>query len=134
MEDAGEPRGLARGRAERDDVLDLEVDRVADPHAVAQAVLRDLDRRALHAEVLADQRAQRLHRAAEHAAELLRLLVGGVRVDEDAQPPVAIAHDLRGVGHGRDGQAAHVRALDVTVGDVEDQRDPAAVVVGAERQ
>src|SRR3954451_19145012 len=92
VEDAGELRGLARGRAERDDVLDLEVDRVADPHAVAQAVLPDLDRRALYAEVLADQRAQRLHRpaelAAEHAAQLLRLLVGGVRVDEDAQPPV----------------------------------------------
>ena len=45
--------------AERDDVLDLEVDRVADGHAVAQPVLVDLDRRALDAEALADQR----HRA-----------------------------------------------------------------------
>src|SRR4051812_21652726 len=114
VEDAGEPRGLARGRAERDDVLDLEVDRVADPHAVAQAVLLDLDRRALDPEVLADQRPQRLHRAAELAAEdtaqLLGLLVGGRGVDEDAQPPVALAHHLRRVCDGGDGQPAHVRA------------------------
>ena len=52
-------------------------------HAVAQPVLADLDRRALDAEVLADQRPERLHRPAElpaeHGAELLRLLVGGAR-------------------------------------------------------
>src|SRR4051812_16358957 len=57
MEDAGEPSRLARLHAEGDDVLDLEVDAVADPDAVPQAVLPDLDRRALHAEVLADERA-----------------------------------------------------------------------------
>ena len=56
MEDAGQPRRLARLDAERDDVLDLEVDGVADPDAVAQALLADLDRRALDAEVLADER------------------------------------------------------------------------------
>src|SRR5215210_7544724 len=50
MEDAGEPRRLAGLHAEGDDVLDLEVDRVADPHAVVQTVLVDLDRCALDAE------------------------------------------------------------------------------------
>src|SRR3954469_2150402 len=55
VEDAAEPRRLARLHAERHDVLDLEVDRVADPDAVAQAVLVHLDRRALGAEVLRDQ-------------------------------------------------------------------------------
>src|SRR5215207_693088 len=43
MEDAAHPRRLARLDAERDDVLDLEVDRVADLDAVPQAVLADLD-------------------------------------------------------------------------------------------
>ena len=42
-----------------------------------------------------------LHRAAEcpreHGAELLGLLVGRRRVDEDAKTPVALAHHLRGV-------------------------------------
>ena len=43
MEDPGEPRGLARFNTERDDVHDLEVDRVSDADAVAESVLDDLD-------------------------------------------------------------------------------------------
>ena len=85
---------------------------------VRQAVLAHLDRRALDAEVLADQRAERLHRAAErageHAAELLRLLVGRAGVDEHAEPPVAVGHHLRRVGDRGDREAADVRALDVS--------------------
>ena len=69
VEDAGQLRRLAGLDAERHDVLDLEVDRVADLDRVRQAVLAHLDRRALDAEVLADQRAERLHRAAERAGE-----------------------------------------------------------------
>ena len=53
------------------------LDRITDPDRVAQAVLLNLDRRALHTEVLPDQRSQCLHRAAqrsgEHCAELLGL-------------------------------------------------------------
>ena len=60
-----EPDRLAGLDAERHDVLDLEVDRVADPDAVPQAVLAHLDRRPLDAEDLADERAERLHRPAE---------------------------------------------------------------------
>src|SRR5690348_10712125 len=56
MEDPRELRRLTALDAERDDVLDLEVDRVADPDRMRQAVLANLDRRALRAEVLADQR------------------------------------------------------------------------------
>src|SRR5919106_3642307 len=69
MEDAGQTRRLARLDAERDNVLDLEVDRVADPDAVPEAVLADLDRRALDAEVLAHERREARHRPAELTAE-----------------------------------------------------------------
>src|SRR3954453_22515154 len=62
--------------AERDDVLDLEVDRVADADAVPDAVVIDLDRGALHAEHLAYQRREAGHRAAQLAAEDLDELVG----------------------------------------------------------
>ena len=57
MAHADEPAGSGLP-AERHDVLDLEVDGVADPHRVAQALLAYLDRRALHAEALADERAR----------------------------------------------------------------------------
>src|SRR3954449_5946873 len=67
--------------AERHDVLDLEVDDVADTDAVLEPVVGDGDRHPLHAEHLAHHRAERGHRAAELAAEdlhqLLELLVGG---------------------------------------------------------
>ena len=138
MEDAGHPRGLARLDAERHDVLDLEVDGVADLDAVAQPVLADLDRRALRAEVLAHERPERLHRAAElpaeDGAELRGLLLRRGGVDEDPEAPVAVGHHLRRVGDSRDLQAADVGALDVTVDDVEDERDAAPVVVRPERQ
>ena len=38
--------------------------------------------------------------AAEHRPELLGLLVRGVVVDQYAQLPAALMHELRGVGHG----------------------------------
>src|SRR5262249_26235974 len=96
MEHADEPDGLARLDSERDDVLDLEVDRVPDADAVAQALLADLDRRALDAEDLADERDDRrhgpAHLPAEHRGELLELHVGRVPVDEHAESPVALGH------------------------------------------
>src|ERR1700681_4657483 len=96
MENAGEPRRLAALHAEGHDVLDLEIDRIADPNRVAQAVLAHLDRRSLHAEMLADERSESLHRATErpreHLPELLRLRIGRRRVDKHAQAPVALAH------------------------------------------
>src|SRR5262245_49861478 len=79
VEDPGEPRGLAGLDAERNDVLDLEVDRVADRDAVPQPLLANLDRRPLDAEVLPDEGPERRHRsaelAAEHRAELRGLFV-----------------------------------------------------------
>jgi len=112
MEDAGHPRRLARLHAEGHHVLDLEVDGVADADRVAQAVLDHRDGRALEAQVLAHQRPERLHGTAEgpgeNATELGRLVVGGRRVDEDAEPPVALAHDLGGVHDGGDRQATDV--------------------------
>src|SRR5437773_965851 len=78
VEDAGQDGRLARLDAEGHDVLDLEVDLVADPDRVRQPVLANLDRGALDPEVLADQRTEGLHRTAERAredaTELLRLL------------------------------------------------------------
>src|SRR5262249_15315470 len=64
--EADRPAGVD---AEGDDVLDLEVDAAADTDAVAQSVVLDLDRHALDAEHLADEGAERPHRAAELAAE-----------------------------------------------------------------
>src|SRR4051812_41125961 len=53
---------LAGLDSERDDVLDLEVDRVADLDAVPDAVVDDLDRRPLDAEELADEWREAAHR------------------------------------------------------------------------
>src|SRR4051812_44944817 len=47
-----EPHRLTVLNTERDDVLDLERDRVADPNAVADAVVRHFDRRSLDAHYL----------------------------------------------------------------------------------
>src|SRR5436190_9088183 len=55
VEHPGEPHRLTGLDAEGDDVLDLEVDHVAHPDAVQQAVVLDVDRRTLHAEHLPDQ-------------------------------------------------------------------------------
>src|SRR5271157_5352309 len=54
MEHPHDSHGLACLDAGRHNVLDLEIDRVADPHTVAQAVLLDFDRRTLDAQILTD--------------------------------------------------------------------------------
>jgi hypothetical protein len=54
MEHSREPRRLAGLDAEGNDVLDLEVDRVADADAVAEPFLDDVDRRAFDTEQFAD--------------------------------------------------------------------------------
>src|SRR3954454_17086505 len=71
MEHPVEADRLTALHTERHDVLDLEVDRAADLHAVPQAVVLHLDRLALDAEDLADERRECAHRAAELAAEHL---------------------------------------------------------------
>src|SRR5215207_699387 len=58
VEHAGEPHGLTGLDAEGHDVLDLEVDRVPDAHAMAQAVVGQLDPRPFDAEHLAHQRPE----------------------------------------------------------------------------
>jgi hypothetical protein len=97
-----------------------------------------IDARSPHAEVLADQRPERLHGpaelAAEHRAERGGLLVGGGGIDERAEAPVAIGHHFRGVRDRGDHEAADIGAVDVATLDVEDERDATAVEVGAERQ
>ena len=99
MEHARRTDGLAGLDPERDDVLDLEVDHVADADAVTEPVVDDLDRDPLDTEHLADERSEACHRASELAAEdgreLLGLLVRGFVVDEHAELPVAVGHDLR---------------------------------------
>ena len=56
MEHAVEAHGLSGLDAEGDYVFYLEVDRVPDTDAVADAAFNDLERRSLHAEHLADER------------------------------------------------------------------------------
>src|SRR5206468_5885549 len=121
--------------SEGNDVLDLEVDRVPDAHAVAHAVVLNLDRGPLDTEHLTDQWAQRSHRAAELAAEdadeLVGLLGGRTLVDEDSEAPVSLGHDLARIGDSSHPEPAYVRAFDVTFADVEEERDAAVVVCRA---
>src|SRR5204862_6099584 len=90
VEHAVEPHRLPGLDAERHDVLDLEVDRVADADAVAQPVVLHLDPRTLNSEHLAHERGEPAHRSSELSAEdlheLLALLLGRLLVDEDAEP------------------------------------------------
>ena len=86
MEHAGEPNRLAGLDSERHDVLDLEIDHVADAHAVPQTVVVNLDRRSLDAKHLAHERGKCGHGASQLAAEdlheLVELLVCRPFVDE----------------------------------------------------
>ena len=76
--------------------------------------------------------AKPCHRAAllpaEDGRELLHLLVCRALVDEHAETPVALGHDLRRVRDRGDLETAHVRALDLALADVEDERDATVVV------
>src|SRR5262249_11188558 len=63
MEHAVELDGVAVLDTERHDVLDLEVDGVADAHAVLHPVVLNVDVRPLDAEDLADERRKAGHRA-----------------------------------------------------------------------
>ena len=78
-----------------DHVLDLEMPLVTQAHAVAAALRGELHRHPLDAEVLSDQRREGRHRPAErpaeHAGQLVRLLVARRFVDQDAEPPCSIA-------------------------------------------
>src|SRR3954452_13411138 len=134
MEHAIESDGRTRLRAEGHDVLDLELDGVVDADAVTESVVVDFDRRAFDAEHLSDQGSQRTQRSAElpaeHLHELVELLVARLLVDEDAEPPIPLGHDLRRVGDRRDLQSGDVAALDVAFADVEHQRHPTEVVRG----
>ena len=62
------------------------------------------------------------------ARQLLHLLVGRVLVDEHAETPVALRHDLGGVRDHGDLTPADVCSLDLTLGDVEDESGAAVVV------
>src|SRR5918994_6112117 len=112
MEDAGDSRRLSGLDAERDDVLDLEVDRVADLHGVPEPLLANVEASPFDSQVLADERPERFHRAAELSAEdaeeLLCLLLGRTLVDEDAEPPVSVGHDLWAVHDRSNGEPADV--------------------------
>src|SRR5262245_49873413 len=128
-----DPHRFTRRDAERDNVLDLEVDHIADSDAVPEAVVDDLDRCPLDAEDLAYERRHAAHRAAhlpaEDADELVELLVRSALVDEDAEAPVPFGHHLGRVGDRGDSEPADVGAVDLTFANVEDERDAAVVVV-----
>src|SRR5438309_847531 len=136
MRDPDELRRLRH--AFRDDVLGLELDEVADLDAVLDATVRVLDRRRLHAELLADQRREVRHRAAllpgEHRAQGLSLLLRGVRVHEDAHAPVALDHHPGRVGEEREAEPADVDPVDLAVVDVEDEYDATPLLIGGEQE
>src|SRR5687768_1951839 len=116
MEHAGKPHWLAGLDAEGHDVLDLEVDRVADAHPVTQPIAGQFDGCALDPEHFAHKWSEPSHRTSELATEdsgqLVRLFVAGPLVDEHPEPPVAVRHHLRRVDddHG-------IEPADVGAGD-----------------
>src|SRR4051795_528180 len=120
--------------AEGHEVLDLEVDHVTHPHAVAKRVVLDVEGRALRAEHLPDQRREALHGptglTGEYPAELLKLLVARVVVDEHPHAPVALGHHLRRVGDQGDLAARQVDSVRLAVTNIEDERHAAVVVRG----
>src|SRR5438067_7908027 len=69
MKHAIEPNGPAGLHAEGHDVLDLEVDHVADSDAVASPIVADVDCGSFHTEHLAHQRRERGHGSAELPGE-----------------------------------------------------------------
>src|SRR6478609_4807335 len=101
MEHASEPHRLTCLDPEGDDVLDLEVDHVVDSNGVQETIILDVDRSALYAEHLTDQRREPGHRSTQLTAEdlhqLVELFLGCPIVDEDADAPVTVGHHLRGV-------------------------------------
>jgi hypothetical protein len=122
----------------RHEILDRNVHLIADPDPMASAVLDVLDGGDLDPEHLADQRRQHGHGTAELAGEnrpqLPGLLLGRSRTHEEPDPPVAIGHQWWGVGQHGDRQVAHIDVLDRARIDVEDQHDPAPIVVGRHGQ
>src|SRR3989440_2589486 len=132
---AGESHRLTGLNAERHHVFDLEVDHVADAHAVADAVVDHLDGSSLDPEHLAHERGEPRHRATQLAAEdldqLVELFVGRSLIDEHAEPPVPLGHDLRCVCNGGNLETADVGALDLSLTDVEDESHATEVVGGA---
>jgi hypothetical protein len=121
-----------------DEVLHADVDGVADSDVVAAAVLAVGDARLLHPEHLADERAEHGRRAARRPGqdrpEPGGLTIGGLVVDEDAHPPVALAHHRRRVQEQGKAQAADVNAVDVARFDVVRQQRTAPVERGLCRQ
>lgn len=69
MEHPGEPLHLTVGGGWRHEVLDLDVDAVADLQRVAAAVVGVVDLCHLHAEHLPEQGAEHRHRSADLPAE-----------------------------------------------------------------
>src|SRR5947209_6609581 len=134
VEHAGEPFNLTAGVARGDEVFDLDVDEVPHLERVATVIVDVVDRRRLHAQRLPDKRVQHGHRtthlSAEDRTQLFGLLGGGGRIYDHSYPPVALTHQLRGVGHHNHRLVVHTDAVDLAAGDVKGQHHAAALLVG----
>src|SRR3954447_20642984 len=132
VEHSVEPDRPAILGPKRNDVLDLEIDRVADADAVTQSIVLHIDPRALDPEHLPHEWSKPGHRAAElpgeNLDELVCLLVGRLLVDEHAEPPVSLRHDFRRVGDRGHLEPGHVGSLDFALSDVENEHDTTEVV------
>src|SRR5215210_6373863 len=122
----------------RDEILDLNVDGVADLDPVAKAIVDVLDRSYLHAEVLADEWDDvgygTTHLPREDAPELLGLLFARPLVHEHPDPPVALPRLPWDVDDQHHAAVADVHAVNLAGVDVPGEHRVAALIVGGRRE
>src|SRR5438445_11915215 len=130
VEDTDKLRRL--GESLRHVVLAIDRDVASDLQVVLVAVVPEFDRVLLDAEHLGDERREGRHRAAhlpgEDARQLVCLLLGGLIVDEQTDPPVAIEHLGGRVADDRDAVAADIDAVDLASLYVIGEDDLAAIL------
>src|SRR5207245_6496315 len=130
VQDTAKRRRL--GTSLRHVVLDIDRDVAPELQVVLVAVVPEFDRVLLDAEHLGDERREGRHRAAhlpgEDARQLVCLLLRGLVVDEQTDPPVAIEHLGRRVADDRDAVAADIDAVDLASLYVIGEDDLAAIL------
>src|SRR3974390_415600 len=132
MEHARKANWFTSIDTERDDVLDLKIDRVAHSDAMPQPVIDHVDPSSLDAEHLTHQWSERRHRTAELPTkdlnQFFELLIRRLVVNEHTQAPVSLCHYFRSVRDHRHLATAYVCALYFTLPDIEHKANSAKVI------